>query len=433
MATVDLVITFFADRPLMRRLLASRLINPVFCHQAVVEGPQGTAKYAPWVAARGGVVGVVRQAENAARAVGVMKREDRVGRVALAGFSEGNAGVRACLSGPGANMVDSVFSIDGMHSQYVGERKIDLSMLAPWIAFARLAVRDTPNDAQSNGRLFCCTHSMVEPKDFAPVHECAPIVWDQALDAERPEVLERDVCVSPPVQDVACTNRALDYVMDSVAFPNEDLPVGARVNDERRTVVTPDGWSTVRPSAAQTNFLPEATFVWRALNDGLVIRRHANGLHIYGWAYDTPSRRMDPTGNRDHIFQGDIAGPYTVANALAMRWNVQAAAAVSGFGGMPRGLSGGEPWGAQEPKYLPGMGPRGGVTGAVDVIDCPLPNPGHWIVGDELNPCAEARFLSPALQRQAAEEASGNLARALALMAGGAIGWTIAKQRGWRF
>lgn len=425
MGAVDLVITFFSSTPLLRKLLVSRLVNPVYEHQAIVDGPVGTTKYDAWVNARGGLAGVVAQAAASAKAVGVMKKGDRVGRVALVGFSEGNAGVRACLRTQGATAVDAVFSLDGMHSMYVGG-KVDLGMLMPWIGFARLAVRDVPNRAQSNGKLLCVTHSMIVPTGFAPVSECAPIVWEQALDAERPQQMEGSLCAEGQVEDVACTGEILDYLMDAVPFPNDDVPIGARVNQERQTTFSSDGFTTVRPSIEATSFMAEALFVWPRLNDGLVIRRHANGMHIYGWAYETPSTRKDPTGNRDHIFQGYVAGPYLVASALAMRWNVQPA--VSGFGA----LGGGDEFARQPQGFLPGMGPDAGAAGAVAPISCPLPDPGFYLVGSQFDPCAMARASEGELVPGAEGPSDDRLAKLAMLLGGGALGWALARRFGWR-
>jgi len=427
---VDFVITFFASRPLLSRLLASRLVNPVYEYQCVVDGPTGTTKYDAYVQKQGGLAGIIKQAAYSAKQKGLMRPGDRVGRVALMGFSEGNAGVRACLRGNVATAVDAVFSIDGMHSMFNPNGSISLEMLMPWIGFARLAVRDVPNDAQSNGKLFCCTHSMISPTGYAPVRECAPIVWDQALDAEKPREMESDLCAAGPRENVACTDRALDYLMDAVRFPNDDLPIGVRGFKENRTQITQDGFVTVRPKAAETNFADEMPFVFPSLNDGLVIRRHANGLHIYGWAYETPSNQKDSTGNRDHIFQAEIVGPYMVASALGMRWNVQTA--MSGLGAFGGAFGGGDEFDRQPQDFLPGMGPDAGAAGSVPPIDCPVPPPGWYTVGNQFDPCWQERAVPPGMGERVPSEADDRLLNAALLVGGAAAGWAVARRFRWR-
>jgi hypothetical protein len=113
----------------------------------------------------------------------------RITGIYLSGFSAGYGAIREIVRRPHhLPRVDGALLLDGLHAGYVPERTpladggvIDTAALAPFAAFARLAVEGK--------KRFVVTHSEIFPGTFASTTECADWLLD-ALRLARTPVLE---------------------------------------------------------------------------------------------------------------------------------------------------------------------------------------------------------------------------------------------------
>nr|WP_262903563.1 hypothetical protein [Niabella beijingensis] len=105
----------------------------------------------------------------------------RRNRVILSGFSAGYGAIRSILSDPGgAELVDAVLLLDGLHTSYIPDRKvlaeggrIDTTGLEPFLAFARQAIRP------ATGKQMLFTHSEIFPGTFVSTTEAAGYLLQQ--------------------------------------------------------------------------------------------------------------------------------------------------------------------------------------------------------------------------------------------------------------
>jgi hypothetical protein len=284
------------------------------------------------------------------------------GRVAILGFSEGCQGVRACLETSDATAIDAIFPCDGIHAAYTDRvtKLVKRSMLAPFVAYGRLAAAFAPS-RNPDAKLMVVSHSSIVPGTFASTTETAEIIWSDVM-----------ADVPADAEGVGAHEAALA----SVAWPDEDLPVGDVVGPG---VITHAGWSTMRPAS-----LGAAEFTWAGFADGWSQRRVVNNTRIYGWSYPTRNGTRDPTGNRDHVFQANMVLPYILAEFLVPRWNGVTLA----FERMAAGTAGaGVPYEHQAQKPL--SDPYAGM-----VVIAPAkprgcqPEPGSVVVGSPTDPCA---------------------------------------------
>jgi hypothetical protein len=103
----------------------------------------------------------------------VLKRDPRITRVTLVGFSAGHGAIRAILREPRHfARVDAVLLLDGMHTSYVPEGTVlekggtlDPKNLDAFVRFAREAV--------AGRKRFLITHSEIFPGTFASTTETA--------------------------------------------------------------------------------------------------------------------------------------------------------------------------------------------------------------------------------------------------------------------
>ena len=111
------------------------------------------------------------------------------GGILLSGFSAGHGAIRAILREPRhAARVDGVLLLDGLHTGYVPPRTVlaeggalDESQLAPFVSFARSAVKGT--------KAMVVTHSEIFPGTFASTTETTDYLIG-ALRLKRVRVLE---------------------------------------------------------------------------------------------------------------------------------------------------------------------------------------------------------------------------------------------------
>lgn len=109
-------------------------------------------------------------------------------RVFLSGFSAGFGAIREILRNGGADAVDGILLLDGLHASYVPERTVlaeggalDESALKPFAEFARLAA--------AGKKAFVITHSEIFPGTFASTTETTDALI-AALGLSRTAVLE---------------------------------------------------------------------------------------------------------------------------------------------------------------------------------------------------------------------------------------------------
>ena len=84
----------------------------------------------------------------------------KINRIYLSGFSAGYGAVRAILRNR-ANDVDGVLLLDGLHTSYIDDRKVDPVAMQPFLDFAR------------SGKRFVFSHSEIFPGTFASTTETA--------------------------------------------------------------------------------------------------------------------------------------------------------------------------------------------------------------------------------------------------------------------
>jgi hypothetical protein len=379
MAARDFIISFFADTPQLSRALG-KLRSPPLIWSPSVPVPQGrrTGDYHGYVQGLGNsVAGIFAQVRK--------DRSDTIGRVAVLGFSEGGQGVDAILGCSDAAGIDTVINCDGIHTEYVGQTSIahpppihliDPAALSKYIAFARLANQTPPS--QGAGKMMVLTHSSVKPS-YASTTETMATIWTEAMKV-APASVEDAAC------GWYCPAAEIEGRLSAIKWPNADFPIGTKLGGG---VIDASGYTTVRPSAAETNFMPSATFSWWGFADGWSVRRVANGLYVFGWVYPTPNKTKDPTGNRDHVFQAQMVLPSVAAEMLVTRWNGCApgtGTATNGFGDpVSCATPGGTPFTSENAKPLPDPY-AGTVVLPSRARDCRVV-PGEIIVGSPGDPC----------------------------------------------
>jgi hypothetical protein len=398
MARKDFIISFFAGSPQLRAAL-SQLEEPYLLFEPQVSG----RKYKDYVtSANNSILGLWNKARSAS---------DELGRVAVMGFSEGAQGVRACLETLDASAIDSVFACDGIHTQMVGPA-LEMSRLTPLIAFGRMAIAAPPS--QSPGvKLLSITHSAIGaaslPAGTASTTQTAQVIWDQLL-MGAPAGVETPLCGWPCPSAVALSS------LGQIVWPSAMSPVGSKVGGG---IITPQGWTTVRPSAPETNFLPSATFAWSGFADGWTVRNAANNVYVFGWSYPTKNATKDPTGNRDHVFQAQMVLPNVTRHLLLQRWN-PSCQPVSGYGDTSSCQMGGKGYYDQEQRPL-----DMGLPIPKLVTSCPPPPAGRYIMGDESDPCRLNPLPGPIEPGPGPEAESDweSVIKAGAVVAGGVGGW----------
>jgi len=90
----------------------------------------------------------------------------KINRVYLSGFSAGYGAVRAILRNR-ADRVDGILLIDGLHTGYVDDRKVDPVAMKPFLDFAR------------SGKRFVFSHSEIFPGTFASTTETSDYLIQQ--------------------------------------------------------------------------------------------------------------------------------------------------------------------------------------------------------------------------------------------------------------
>ena len=97
-------------------------------------------------------------------------------RVYLSGFSAGYGAVRAILRTQ-PELIDGILLLDGLHTSYVGDRKVDAAAMQPFLDFAK------------SGKRFVFSHSEIFPGTFASTTETADWLVQQ-LGLKRTPVLK---------------------------------------------------------------------------------------------------------------------------------------------------------------------------------------------------------------------------------------------------
>jgi hypothetical protein len=93
----------------------------------------------------------------------------RIRRLYLSGFSAGYGAVRAILRNHAP--VDGVLLLDGLHTSYVGDRKVDPVAMQPFLDYARAAM--------AGEKRFIFTHSEIFPGTFASTTETSDYLIQQ--------------------------------------------------------------------------------------------------------------------------------------------------------------------------------------------------------------------------------------------------------------
>ncbi len=417
MAVVDFVIAFFADSPSLRSLALNHLQGNTLIWTPSIQG----RKYREFVQGHGNsVLGMFQSARKNA--------SDTLGRVAVLGFSEGGQGVGATLHCTDANTVDVAIVADGIHTQYTPlTHTINPANLGQYISFAKESISDGRPSVNPDGRVLAITHSSIKPT-YASTTETAQVIWAEATKGMLPGDYENVDC------GFDCQAAVLDQELSAVTWPDDDFPLGTKLPG--KSIITNDGYTTVRPSAAETGFLPSAKFSWSGFADGWTVRQNANGLHIFGWSYPTPNGTKDPTGNRDHVFQAQMVLPYVTKKLLVDRWNPVCSTSGFEFEGEQVGPFGdstscspgaGRTYSSSKASPLPNPYPFG-VGYPARSGACPAPPPGQVIVGRPGDPCwvpgTAAGNGFPGAPVAAYEDAL----KATGLVGGAALGWWLAQK-----
>lgn len=189
-------------------------------------------------------------------------------RVAIMGFSEGCQGTREALKCGDAGRLDSVFAIDGIHTQWIKARStFETGLLLPWRAIAKKAVEGGP--------LVVISTSDVQPT-YVDTTTTSNWIWNQATGTN----------------DIFYDKEIPDWLMGPVEPP----------------YVNPPG--SFGPGQASWK---ETIYSYYPLR----VFRKSNGLWIVNYY------NLDATGVGDHIFQAKRVSPLLYANVLADRWNTQ--------------------------------------------------------------------------------------------------------------
>lgn len=401
MAKKDFIISWFADSPGLDKVLAE-LQTPFVLFQPAV----ANRAYKDFVVSKAGnsVLGLWNLAK---------KPGDELGRVAVLGFSEGGQGVRATLETTDASTIDAVIVADGVHTQKIAGA-LEMTRLAPFISFGRLCVA-SPVSQDPDTKLMVITHSSIGPASLpagiGSTTETGEVIWTESIKAATE--IENQDCGFP------CPPALHQSALVQIHWPNLEYPIGAKVGGG---TITEGGWTTVRPSAAETGFIPSASFTWSGFDDGWTIRRMANNLCVFGWSYPTQNKTKDPTGNRDHVFQATMVLPAIAREYLVSRWNAECGP-VAGLGqgeepAMACVMSG-KGYADQPQKPLVSPFAAGIPIPKLAPTPCPQPAPGQFIIGRPGDPCwSGAPTSSPG-----SGSASSALGKALAVIAGGLAGF----------
>jgi hypothetical protein len=84
----------------------------------------------------------------------------QINHIYLSGFSAGYGAIRAILRNR-PNGVDGILLLDGLHTSYIGDRRVDPGAMQPFLDFAR------------SGKRFVFSHSEIFPGTFAGTTETA--------------------------------------------------------------------------------------------------------------------------------------------------------------------------------------------------------------------------------------------------------------------
>lgn len=363
MARRDFIISFFADSPYLH-LALSKLSNPPVFFQPQIANRQ----YKQFLLSHGNKV---LNLWNLAKGP-----DDELGRVAVIGFSEGGQGVRATLEASDATAIDVAAVADGIHTgKAIGF--IETGILEAYIAFGKLAISGVPSKSPDT-KVLLITHSSIGaaslPPGIASTTETAEVIYQEVLKSASSGV-ETPLCGWP------CPAALTIDALQGVVWPNAELPVGTKMP---QSIITDAGWTTTRPSAPETGFLPPATFTWSGFADGWTVQRIANNLHAFGWSYPTPNKTKDPTGNRDHVFQAQMVLPTVIEKILVPRWN-PICGPVMGFGQDAESCHPGNGKGYFDQQAAPLDIPK--LTLPRLPVHCPMPPAGKTIVGRPGDPC----------------------------------------------
>jgi len=99
-----------------------------------------------------------------------IRARTRMRHLYLSGFSAGYGAVRAILRNR-SEMIQGVLLIDGLHTGYVADRKVDAVAMQPFLDYARQAVLGQ--------KRFVFTHSEIFPGTFASTTETADYLIQQ--------------------------------------------------------------------------------------------------------------------------------------------------------------------------------------------------------------------------------------------------------------
>lgn len=357
MAQRDLIVSFLSGVPASVRALFDEpplyLQSPIA--QTPVAGyPGGRQGYQQWLSkyrrSDGSLIPGMWKAAGG-------QAGDTIGRVAVMGFSNGCIGVDEVLRGSDSNRIDAVIACDGIHGGYVfkhNQRQLHPPSYKRYINHAALCVSEN-SDYDPNSPVMVITHSVIKPP-FPSTTETASLIWHYAY-IQSPEDVQEGDC------DWECPTR---MHLEHIAADKGARKVRNSVNGK--------------------------TYTWHGLADGWYDRRAANNLYVFGWGdVDAKGlRTRDPTGNADHIFQGQQVLPAMLNEFVVSRWNADCGVVVAtaGLGQAQACVPGkGRPYGAPRgPKvdYVPDL------PDAVDPITCPPPPAGRVLVGSPSDPCATA-------------------------------------------
>lgn len=400
MAQRDLIISFLSGVPASVRGAFDE--PPLYLQSPVAQTPQagypgGRAGYNQWVNEHrdrdGNVIpGMWRAAGG--------KSGDTIGRVCVMGFSNGCIGVDEVLRAPDSNRIDTVIACDGIHGGYVvkdGKKQLHPPSYKRYINHAAHCIQAN-SDWDPHAPVMVITHSVIVPP-FPSTTETADLIWRYAY-AKAPEDVQKADC---------------------------DFPCPTKLHLEH--IAADDAERKVRSGATKK------MYVWNGMADGWYDRRAANNLYVFGWGDAGPKgmRTRDPTGNADHIFQGQQVLPAMLLEFVVGRWNRDCGvvAATAGLGEAMackpgRGRAYGEP---ADPKvdYYPQL------PDAAPPRTCPPPPPGQVIVGSPNDPCATGPAPSPAPGQSPPEpsapaDTTSWLANAAVFAGGAAAGYVLVRK-----
>jgi hypothetical protein len=160
----DVVFHFHGVHTLVRDKLQSAGLRAVL---VVLNAGNGAEKYAQAYQATGTLSSLLRQVEMAVAPL-CSGADAKPGRIALAGFSAGYAGVEKLLSRPeDRERVDAALLADGLHAGFTdpGKRQMAPNALQAFREFGELA--------KQGKKLFAITHSSIVTDGYASTTECS--------------------------------------------------------------------------------------------------------------------------------------------------------------------------------------------------------------------------------------------------------------------